>query len=76
VDDDRGRAIRSLGALSAVGLSLVVAVIIGTALGYGFDRWLGTSPWGFLCGFVLGVAGGVRGVFRTVAAVSKHESGR
>ena len=43
-----GRAIRSVGALSAVGLSLVVAIVIGAGLGYLLDGWLGTSPWLFL----------------------------
>jgi F0F1-type ATP synthase assembly protein I len=65
-----GRAIRSVGALSAVGLSLVVAVVIGAGLGYLLDGWLGTSPWLFLVCFFLGLAAGIRTVFRTVAAVS------
>jgi ATP synthase protein I len=73
LDQQRGRALRNLGALSAVGLSIVVAVVIGTAAGYGVDRWLGTSPWGFLIGFLIGVVAGMRTVFRTVAAVSRDE---
>lgn len=70
---ERGQALRSLGALSAVGLSFVVAVAIGTALGYGLDRWLGTSPWLFLLCFFLGLAAGIRTVFRTVSAVSRQD---
>lgn len=70
-----GNAIQSVGALSAVGLSLVMAIIIGTAVGYGIDRLAGTSPWGFLIGFFLGLAAGIRAVFRTVASVSKNEDG-
>jgi len=69
-----GRAVRSIGALSAVGLSLVLAVVIGAGLGYMLDRWLGTSPWLFLVCFFLGLAAGIRTVFRTVAAVSGRES--
>jgi ATP synthase protein I len=73
MNQERGRALRNMGALSAVGLSIVVAVVIGTAAGYGLDRWLGTSPWGFLTGFLAGVIAGMRTVFRTVAAVSRDE---
>ncbi len=50
-----------------------MAIIIGTAVGYGIDRLAGTSPWGFLIGFFLGLAAGIRAVFRTVASVSKDE---
>jgi ATP synthase protein I len=70
---ERGRALRSLGALSAVGLSFVFAVIIGAALGYGLDWWLGTTPWLFLVCFFLGLAAGIRAVFRTVASVSRED---
>ena len=70
---DNGRTLRSLGALSAVGLSFVVAVVIGAALGYVLDRWLSTSPWLFLLCFFLGLAAGMRTVFRTVAAISKSD---
>jgi ATP synthase protein I len=70
---DKGRTLRSLGALSAVGLSFVIAILIGTALGYVLDRWLGTSPWLFLLCFFLGLAAGMRSVFRTVAAVSRRD---
>ena len=70
---DNGRTLRSLGALSAVGLSFVVAVVIGAGLGYVLDRALGTSPWLFLVCFFLGLAAGMRTVFRTVAAISKSD---
>jgi ATP synthase protein I len=69
-------SLRSLGALSAVGFSLVLAVVLGAAAGYGLDAWLGSSPWGFLIGFFLGLAAGMRTVFRTVAAVSQREDDR
>ena len=69
----RGRALRSIGALSAVGLSFVMAVVIGAAIGYALDRWLGTSPWLFLICFFLGVAAGMRAVFHTVAATSRDD---
>ena len=70
---EKGRTLRSLGALSAVGFSFVLAVVIGTVLGYILDRWLGTSPWLFLLCFFLGLAAGMRTVFRTVSAISRQD---
>ena len=67
-----GETIRTLGALSAVGFAFVLAVVMGAALGYALDRWLGTSPWLFLLGFFVGVVAGVRSVFKTVSAVSRR----
>ena len=68
-----GDTIRTVGALSAVGFAFVLAVVMGAALGYGIDRWLGTSPWFFLLGFFVGLVAGVRSVFRTVSAVSRRK---
>ena len=34
---------------------LVAAVIVGGLIGYGLDRWLGTTPWLFLLFFVLAI---------------------
>lgn len=66
-----GQNVRDLGALSAVGLMLVLSIVIGAGLGYLLDRWLGTSPWGFLVLFFVGVAAGIRGVYRTVSSVMR-----
>ena len=69
-----GETLRTIGALSAVGFAFVLAVVMGAALGYAVDRWLGTSPWFFLVGFAVGVIAGARSVFRTVASVSRRDS--
>jgi len=56
---------QSVGALSTVGLSFVLAIVLGAWIGYMLDKWLGTSPWLFLLFFILGFAGGVLNVYRT-----------
>ena len=36
------------------------SVAVGTLIGYGFDRWLDTLPWGLLVGLLIGTAAGVK----------------
>ena len=62
-----GETVRSLGALSTAGLSFVMAIVLGAGGGYLLDGWLGSSPWGFLIGFMLGVIAGIRNVFKASA---------
>lgn len=57
--------IRTIGALSTVGFSFVLAIVIGVAAGYYIDNHFGTKPWGFLIGFVFGMIAGILNVVRT-----------
>jgi len=58
--------LRSIGALSSVGLSFVVAIVLGSAAGLWLDRTLGTAPILFLICFFLGLVAGVLNVYRAV----------
>jgi ATP synthase protein I len=60
----RANTIKSIGALSTVGFAFVIAVVIGAAIGYYLDEWLGTSPGLFLLFFFLGLAAGILNVLR------------
>jgi ATP synthase protein I len=51
---------------------LVGAVIVGGAIGWGLDRWLGSTPWLFLLFFVLGFAAGVLNVVRAYERMQKE----
>ncbi|WP_315701775.1 MULTISPECIES: AtpZ/AtpI family protein [unclassified Bradyrhizobium] len=44
---------------------LIAGVIVGAVLGWGFDRLLSTSPFGFIVFFLLGFAAGVLNVVRS-----------
>lgn len=69
--EDRARTLRSIGVLSTVGFSFVLAIVIGAGVGYVLDGWLGTSPWLFLLFFFLGLAAGIRNVFTSANRASK-----
>lgn len=62
---------RSIGALSTVGLSFVLAILLGAGFGYLLDSWFGTGPLFFLVFFVLGFAAGVLNVYRTATRFIK-----
>lgn len=46
------------------GVEVVSALVVGLAIGFFLDRWLGTWPWLFLVFFVLGSVAGVLNVYR------------
>ena len=49
-----------------IGVELITAVVVSTAVGWAIDRWLGTRPWVLLVMFFLGVAAGMLNVYRAV----------
>ena len=56
--------VRTLGPLTSVGISFVLAIVMGAGIGLALDKWLGSSPWGFLAFFAIGVAAGILNVYR------------
>src|SRR5262249_44862648 len=42
----------------------VAGVVVGAAIGWLLDRWLGISPWGMIVFLLLGFAAGVLNVMR------------
>jgi ATP synthase protein I len=67
---DRSALQQGLGFGFRIGIELVVAIAVATALGWAIDRWLGTRPWGIIVLFFLGVAAGMLNVYRAVTGVS------
>ena len=62
---------RTIGALSTVGLSMVLAVVIGAGIGYFLMTQFGLGRWVFFLFFVFGVAAGMINVFRTAGRILK-----
>ena len=55
---DSPGTLRTLGQLSTVGMSFVLAIVMGFGGGYWLDNWLGTRPWLSFLGFFLGLGAG------------------
>jgi ATP synthase protein I len=60
---------QSLGQAMRVSTEFVAGLAVGAALGYGADRLLGTSPWGFILFFLLGFAASVLNACRAAGLV-------
>ena len=67
---DRSVLQQGLGFGFRIGIELVVAIAVATALGWAIDHWLGTRPWGMIVLFFLGVAAGMMNVYRAVTGIS------
>lgn len=63
--------IRLIGQLSTLGMSFVLAIVMGFGGGYLLDQWLGTSPWLTLLGFLVGIAAAIVNVYRVMKLANK-----
>ena len=67
---DRSALQQGIGFGFRIGIELVVAIGVATAVGWAIDHWLGTRPWGIIVLFFFGVAAGMLNVYRAVTGVS------
>ena len=51
--------IQQAGPAATVGYTLIGAILLCGAVGYGIDRWFGTEPNGLVFGLLFGVAAGL-----------------
>lgn len=52
-----------------IGTEMVAALLIGLAIGYGLDQWLGTAPWFMILFLFFGMAAGVSNVYRLASGM-------
>ena len=62
---------RTIGALSTVGFSMVLAVVIGAGIGYLLMTQCGLGRWVFFLFFIFGVAAGIINIYRTAGRILK-----
>ena len=61
--EEKRSLLRTLGTLSTVGISVVVAIAIGVYIGLKLDKWLGTAPWFFFIFLFFGIVAGFRNIY-------------
>lgn len=64
---------RTVGELGTLGLSFVLAIVLGTAAGLWVDKTFGSNPWGTLVGFAMGCAAAVLNVVRITRRAFRSE---
>jgi ATP synthase protein I len=60
-----------LGVGFRIGIELLASLIVGLALGWVADRFLGIRPWGVVLGFFIGAAAGMVNVFREAQGLGR-----
>lgn len=55
------------GRAARLGSEFIAAILVGAALGYGLDLWLGSGPWLMLVFLMVGFAAGILNVVRAAA---------
>ena len=63
ISEERRGLLRTLGTLSTIGISVVVAIAIGVYVGLKLDKWLGTAPWFFFIFLFFGIVAGFRNIY-------------
>ncbi len=78
-DDERGNGEeprRGMALAVRLAADFVAGVVLGAALGWGFDRLFGTSPWGLIVFLLLGFAAGILSVMRSAGLTGPGPTGR
>lgn len=78
---NKGEALEEEGKGSAMGRAMrmgtefVVAVLVGTFIGWQLDKWLDTKPWLLILFLLIGFGAGLQNVLRLAKQESSKEKG-
>ncbi len=70
----KNKHFESLGLASIMGIHLVSGVVVGMAMGYYLDKFLGTKPWMTILFLVFGIIAGYKNMFREMQRIQKKEA--
>ena len=65
-----GKAAGDYGRAFRLSTEFVAGIIAGAGLGWGVDKLLGTSPWGFILCFMLGFGAGLFNVIKAAGVAT------
>ena len=60
---------QGVGYALRIGTEMVASLLVGLAIGYGLDHWLGTAPWLMILFLFFGMAAGVSNVYRLASGM-------
>ncbi|GAB6038157.1 hypothetical protein JCM15519_27160 [Fundidesulfovibrio butyratiphilus] len=62
---------------SLMGTNMVASTLVGLAIGYYLDKWLGTSPWMLIAWLLFGIVAGFRSMYLEAMRINRahDESG-
>ena len=73
MDENKSNLLRTLGVVSSMGISFVLAIVIGVFIGLQLDKWLGTAPWFFFIFLLFGIVAGFRNLYIITKRVIKKD---
>src|SRR5579862_5922360 len=68
--------VRGMGRAWGIAMDFVFTIVAGLLLGWGFDKWRGTAPWGVLGGLVVGFTAAFVVIVRQAAKEDRMEKAR
>ena len=68
-----GSSLEALTLITQLGLTIAIPIVLGVAAGHWIDGKLGTGMVFSLILLIIGIAGGITGAYRLVAAVVKRK---
>ncbi len=73
--DEVGPPRQGMALAMRLAADFVAGIVLGAALGWGFDRLFATSPWGLAVFLLLGFAAGILGALRSAGLVKPGPPG-